>query len=286
MLRLLTLFIIYHFSLSEFGQIIIKSEFKMATLNIRVPMKKDGKDQWSYRKEKIIDFIRKQRLEIICLQEVTDVQMNYITKQLPEYECVCGSENIIKGEELLPIVYKRNCFALLGTGTFWLSETPDKSGSRGWDGKHTRRTTWTKLKDLKSKRTFLVVNTHLDHVGKEARLEGMKLIKKRIKEISSGNPIILCGDMNCSATSRPYFVALNYDFLMYDAYQIAKSRVGVNYTFHGFGKRLPIESRQINDFIFVTNHFDIEKIVIPKEERRNGVFLSDHCPVEATLVFR
>jgi len=37
----------------------------------------------------------------------------------------------------------------LRDGTFWLSETPEKVGSKGWDAALPRIMTWVKLKDLR-----------------------------------------------------------------------------------------------------------------------------------------
>ena len=136
----------------------------------------------------------------------------------------------------------------------------------------------------KSNRTFCVVNTHLDHVGFVARQKGMELIKHRLKSTSNSIPVVLCGDMNFSSTSSAYYCALNDEFMMYDAYQVAKVRKGVTYSFHGFGNR-PIEKRRMIDFVFITNQLEVKEIEIPKEEKMNGSFLTDHCPIIVKISF-
>ena len=40
----------------------------------------------------------------------------------------------------------------LFAGNFWLSDTPDVVGSRGWDAKLPRIVTWVELRDLKNDR--------------------------------------------------------------------------------------------------------------------------------------
>ena len=257
--------------------------FDLATINIRVATKKDSANYWDYRKEIMIDFIRNRNLSVICMQEVSSSQMNYLTSVLTEYEYVGNNPKIVKGEEYLPIFYSRKDFSCLGYGTFGLSETPEITGSIGWDSKNPRRVTWVTLMNLHNKKFFCVVNTHLDHVGKDARLNGMKLIKKRMKKIAEEMPVIICGDMNCSATSLPYYSALNDDFVMYNAYQIAKQRKGVIYTHHAFGEIQPVERRNMIDYIFVTNQIEVDDIDIPQEKKINGAYLTDHCPVIASI---
>ena len=77
-----------------------------------------------------------------------------------------------------------------------LSETPDKPGF-GWDAACNRTCTWIKLKDKITKKSFPVLDTHLDHRGMKAREEGVKLILARIPELNKENlPLIFTGDFN------------------------------------------------------------------------------------------
>lgn len=262
----------------------VKTDFFLATINIRYPTKKDGVNYWGNRKKQMIDFVNKEKLDVVCFQEVSISQLNDLEKSLTDYGFAGKKTRKVKGEGYKPILYRKKVFTCLDEGSFWLSETPDSVGSKGWDAKHPRRASWVKLKCKKSGKTFCVVNTHLDNVGKIARQKGMELIKNRLKSTSDSIPVVLCGDMNCSSTSTAYCSALNDEFMMNDAYQIAKVRKGVSYSFHRFGKN-PIEKRGMIDFIFVTNQFEVKEIDIPKEEKKNGFYLTDHCPVVASLCF-
>ena len=48
---------------------------------------------------------------------------------------------------------------------------------------------------------FYYVNTHLDHVGRVARKEGLNLILEKIQKINPDNfPLILTGDFNMEHT--------------------------------------------------------------------------------------
>ena len=256
--------------------------FTLATINIRVPMANDSVNHWDNRKGQVADFVNEKELDIICFQEVHSTQLRYLKKSLADYNIVGNELKKERGEGYLPIFYRKEDFTCIDKGTFWLSETPDSAGSKGWDGKHPRRATWVILKCKKNGKSFCVVNTHLDNVGEVANRKGMELIKHRMKVMSDTIPVVLCGDMNFSSVSLSYFSALNDDFMMYDAYQVAKARKGVSYTFHRFGKN-PVEKRGMIDFIFVTNQFQVKEIEIPKEEKKNGSYLTDHCPVVAKL---
>ena len=280
----LILFLLVLKSIFVEGQENMDKTFRMATINIRVSLKKDSLNNWSNRKERIEEFIKQEDLDIACLQEVAVSQLNYLDKKLTNYEFVGNKTKPIKGEEYLPIFYKKDSFKCLDKGIFWLSEMPDSVSSKSWDAKNVRRVTWIKLKWLKNKGVFYIVNTHLDHIGETSRLEGMKLIKRRISVFAEEAPCIICGDMNFSAITEPYYIALNNDFIMYNAYQIAKSRQGVTYTYHGFGNR-KMNQRNMTDYIFVTNQVKVDSIFIPKEQKKDGVYLSDHCPIIATIGF-
>ncbi len=80
--------------------------------------------------------------------------------------------------------------------------------SRGWDGACNRTMTWVELKDRKSGKEFFYFNTHLDHKGKAAREEGVKLLIEKIHEIAGKKaPAIVGGDFNTPVDS-PIFKPL------------------------------------------------------------------------------
>ena len=63
-----------------------------------------------------------------------------------------------------------------------------------------RTATWALLKDKKTMEKFYYVNTHLDHVGRVARKEGLNLILEKIQKINPDNfPLILTGDFKYGA---------------------------------------------------------------------------------------
>lgn len=259
-----------------------KELISIATINVRVTNVRDSLNHWDNRKQQILDFIAQDSLDIVCMQEPTSAQLRFFLKSLTKYRCVGNKPQNVAGEEFVPIFYNIRDFDCLNSGTFWLSETPDSASTKGWDGKNVRRATWAIIKSKRNGSSLCVVNTHLDHKGEEARIQGMRLIKERFKQIANELPILICGDINCSAISQPYFIALNDYFLMYDAYHVANNRKGVTYSYHGFGNR-PLNKREICDFIFVTKDVKVTGIDIIKEQKINGIYMTDHCPIVALV---
>lgn len=270
-----------------------QTELNVATINIRVDMKKDSLNRWGQRRQLLFDFVRGQQLDVIGLQEVYPPAMKDVHKGLPEYAIV-RRENKEKQADA-PILYKKRNYEKMAQGTFWLSEYPDSAGFIGWDGRHPRFVNWAVLKSKHTGLAFCVVNTHLDNAGRQAREEGMKLLKERMTVEGdlqstpiaiSSFPVILMGDMNSSeADSAVYQPALHNGFELHDAYYAARQREGVDYTFHGFGQRR-INKRKRVDFIFVSDSIEVNSFNIPKEEELEGIYLTDHCPVIANITIK
>jgi hypothetical protein len=69
-----------------------------------------------------------------------------------------------------------------------------------------RIVTWARLKDRPSGVTLLWFNTHWDHMGKVARVESGKLMRKLIDDNRGdpGVPVIVTGDFNSTEESDQY----------------------------------------------------------------------------------
>lgn len=260
------------------------TELAVATINIRVDSKKDSLNRWGGRKQRLFDFVSQQHLDVVGLQEVYPRAMRDIHKGLPGYAIV-RRENKEKRADA-PILYRKLAYKKIAQGTFWLSEFPDSAGFVGWDGRHPRFVNWAVLRSRRTGKVFCVANTHLDNAGRQAREEGMKLLKERLDSLATQYPIILMGDMNSSeADSAVYLPALHNNFELHDTYHAAKQREGVDYSFHGFGKRATGKRKRV-DFIFVSDSIDVNTFNIPQETEQQGVYLSDHCPVVSNLTIK
>ena len=181
---------------------------KLISYNLRTSHGKDGDNVWMKRRHATPEMIRREAPDVFGVQEGLIDQLHYIDAECPQYARVgVGRDDGAEKGEFMAVYYLRDRFELLDSGTFWLSETPDKV-SRGWDGACNRTVTWVELKDRKSGKEFFYFNTHLDHKGKAAREEGVKLLIEKIHEIAGKKaPAIVGGDFNTPVDS-PIFKPL------------------------------------------------------------------------------
>ena len=255
----------------------------VATFNMRYDNPDDSLNNWQYRKERIAQFIKDQKVEIVGTQELLQNQVDDLKALLPEYDMVGVARDNGKDEgEYAAIFYLRDRFDALDSNNFWLCENPDSVGMKGWDAACTRIATWAKLQDKATGKIFMAVNTHFDHVGEVARRESALLIISKIKEIVGDRPAFLTGDFNVDSTSNAYETITTNEFVLNDSRKVAKAVEGADYTWHDFGK-LPAEERGIIDFIFTTPSIEVLKVYIPQENI--DALLSDHNPQVATLQF-
>lgn len=252
---------------------------KVMTFNIRYDNPDDNLNNWKYRKDEVVKFIRSEKIDILGAQEVLVNQLKDISKKLPEYNVIgVGREDGIDKGEFSPIFYKKDKFTLKKSGYFWLSESPEKP-SKGWDAVCERIATWAEFKDNISGNKLFVLNTHFDHIGTVARKESVALIKEKVALLSSGLPQLIMGDFNAdpeSAVVEQMLLATD-SISLFDSKAVASKVYGTDWTFNGFGT-IPIKERKIIDYIFVSGEISVQKHYV-SAETANGVFLSDHAPV-------
>ena len=255
-----------------------RAHVKWCTFNIRLKNKMDDSlgVGWDVRKERVAAYVKKQNIDIVGMQEVLHPQLLDLQQLLPEYDYVGvgRTDGKTKGE-YSPIFYRRDKYEALERGNFWLSETPDVPGSRGWDAALERIASYAKLRDRETGRVFMAVNTHFDHVGKKARRESAHLIMSKIREIVGDRPAIVTGDFNVTEDDEAYRTMVGSDFVMYDAYHMSPRHTGTTFTFHDFGRIPGLECEKI-DFIFVTPGVHVERTHI--EPVHYDAHMTDHNP--------
>ena len=250
------------------------------TFNVRYDNPDDSLNSWAYRKDRVANAIRFYDADIVGTQEVLHNQMEDLRQRLPGYESIgVGREDGKEAGEYSALWYRADRFTAKESGWFWLSETPEVAGSKGWDGACERIATWAKLQDKLTGKELFVMNTHLDHVGVAARREGVKLVLDKIQELGGDLPVILTGDFNAEPESdviKQVTDTADPEHLT-DARTVADLVYGPNWTFHDFGS-IPYEHRERIDYIFVKNGLEVLKYGILAETEGNA-YLSDHAPV-------
>jgi endonuclease/exonuclease/phosphatase family metal-dependent hydrolase len=254
------------------------------TFNIRNDNPGDGLNNWQYRKDVAADAIKACDVDLLGTQEVLHNQLNDLKERLPQYTAIgAGRADGKEGGEYGAIFYKKNKFREEQSGNFWLSETPEIAGSKGWDGACERIATWAILKEKNTGKRLFFINTHLDHVGTVARREGVKLLLERAKTLSEGLPIIITGDFNASPESEVIRQVLA-DGAFFDTRLLAPTLPEMNGTYHGFGE-VPPQKQKIIDYIFITGNVDVNKYA-PVTEKRENIFLSDHIPIVVNITIK
>lgn len=259
-----------------------QSEIKVMSYNIRLDLASDGDNRWDLRKEKVAALMNYYEAEIIGGQEVQHHQLAYLLSKMPAYDYIgVGRDDGKTAGEYSCIFYKKDKFSVVEQGTFWLSATPD-TVSLGWDAANIRVCTYGLFRSKKTKQSFWVINTHMDHVGKTARLESAKLINQRINELNIENyPVILMGDFNARPEEPPI---LFMNSVMQNARSISKVVYGPADTWNGF-KFSAIPDGCI-DYIFIHKN---QSIIVEKfatiTDSYELKYPSDHFPVIASLTF-
>jgi endonuclease/exonuclease/phosphatase family metal-dependent hydrolase len=247
------------------------------SFNVRYGTAQDGDNEWPNRRDAACAMIRDQHPAVFGVQEALDFQLEYFKENCPGYEYVgVGREDGISEGEHMAVFYDTERIELLDWGTYWLSDTPDIP-SMGWDAACRRTATWTLLKDKTAKRKFYFVNTHLDHVGKEARRRGLLLIVERIKAMNpEAYPMVLTGDMNVYPDD-PCLKELRE--LMEDARETAPVTDN-DQTWHDWGK---VSGNPPIDYVFYSGFRDCNKFEVIRQSYEGVPYVSDHYPVKATL---
>lgn len=260
------------------------AKFNIMSFNIRYDNPEDSLDNWQYRKDRAAKAIHFYDADILGTQEVLHNQLEDLKQRLPEYDVIgVGREDGKEKGEYSALWYKKDRFTVLDSGYFWLSETPEVAGSKGWDGACERIASWAKLKDNTSGKEIFALNTHLDHVGVAARREGVSLILDKVAELSNGLPVVVTGDFNAEPESdviKHVTDASNPKHLI-DSRSVAPLVYGPSWSWHDFGK-LPYDRRPLIDYVFVNNGVEVLKYGV-LAETENEAFVSDHAPVLVTV---
>jgi endonuclease/exonuclease/phosphatase family metal-dependent hydrolase len=274
------------FQVAAFPQARNASPIRVMTFNIRYDEPRDGVNAWANRKTKVAGVIRFHKADLVGVQEALLSQLRDLETLVPDLAwCGVGRTDGKDAGEFSAILYRRSRFRLLETKTFWLSETPDKPGSMGWDASYPRVVTWAKFKDGKTGKTFFHFNTHFDHRGERARVESASLIIAKMGEIAGKFPFVLTGDMNVREDSEAYRTlkqGTSTTRLADAKYASVNGHFGGDSTFSAFGELQPgntIDHIFVREGVRVTEHGTLS-------DRWNGLWASDHLPVLAEIDIR
>jgi endonuclease/exonuclease/phosphatase family metal-dependent hydrolase len=143
------------------------------------------------------------------------------------------------------------------------------------------------LKDKSTGKSFAYLNTHFDHLGKEARKNSAKLIKTYIANLqgdaSFANkdiPILVSGDFNSEPADEPYKTMVDgKDIALYD------SRPGHDLTGTYCGFEVNAIPCKTIDYLFHSRHWKAKHYQVI-QDHTGKYYPSDHLPVMAIFTLK
>ena len=262
-------------------------DVRVTSYNLRYGTAKDGENHWDKRKDFLAETIKAANPDLLGTQETLGFQRDFVAGILPGHDVLAvGRDDGQEKGEMTAIYWRKDRFEKLDGGHFWLSTTPDVAGSMAWDTSLTRMATWVRLKDKTHEgKPVLWVNTHFDHVGKQARLESAKLIRERLTILGKDCSLILTGDFNAGEGSDPYKAMFDMSgdapSPVLDSLRVAHPQRGENEGTTTPFSSTPGKGARI-DWIGISRDWKViaAEIGHPDHEGRTS---SDHFPVHAVL---
>jgi endonuclease/exonuclease/phosphatase family metal-dependent hydrolase len=261
---------------------------RVMSYNIRYGTAEDGINHWDRRKDFLVGTIRAFDPDVLGTQETLGFQRDYLAKQLTDHEGFgVGRDDGKDGGEMMAVYWRKGRFTKLAGGHFWLSPTPEQPGSKGWDTVFPRMATWVKLEDRLNLKAppILLLNTHFDHRGQQARLESARLLRQQIAKLGKGCSIVLTGDFNSGEGSGPYKALFDplddAPSIVVDSYRVLhRERQADEGTATGF---LAVNTKGSRiDWIACSRDWQVTAAAIDRTERE-GRTPSDHFAVTAIL---
>lgn len=246
-----------------------------------------GDTHWSVRKNAVKSMINDLLPDVAGLNEARTAQKNDLRNLLPDYSFLEVPNTGTSSGGNVMIMYRTGKFSLLGSKSFYLSDTPNKP-SFTWDStqKQYHACIWGHFQDKETKNEFFVFATHYN-LGTttqdlQARVNSTKLILSRIETETASNPkapVFVVGDMNASfaeGDSRSVGIQGYLDAGFKNARVSALSTDDI-ISFNGFSSQERAPKQNI-DFIFYKNAAGMDFRTVTATY--NGVpFVSDHWPV-------
>lgn len=231
---------------------------------------------WGYRRDAVVDLIRKENPDVLALQEDNSEQLEYIRNALNGSHRVYFDQAFYKADSAYNAILVRNTLKVAGTGAFWICGNGQAQSKI--DGSICfRHATFVRLQEM-----LLVVNVHLDHTEDAGvKQNEMKAFIELLGGISGVPPTktVVMGDFNTIPKMEPHF--LLEKFGMRDAAQLHGSEDG---TFSCWTKGSP--SDRI-DYIWLSDDLEsaleIYRIVLGAYPQQGGglCYASDHAAVLA-----
>lgn len=179
------------------------------TFNLRTEFREaaDGPDGWSQRRQGIATLLQSRQPALVCVQEATESMLTYLVTQrgMEDYTWAGTSRRPGLADESAGVLFNQRWLKLQSLDCTWLAPPETPRGEPAWDAEcpRTLETLIFKVNGLSAAAAgpapLCVFNTHLDHVGIEARMRSAEVIAAAIVRGGTERPDcphLLCGDFN------------------------------------------------------------------------------------------
>lgn len=154
------------------------------------------------RVNSLLNDIEKLNPDLMGLQECTHEWMAFITDKFSEKYGIVGEGRDgthTSTDQFNPVLYRKDKFTLIDSGTRWLSETPETKYTKVPDSTYERIFTFAVLEEKATGKQFVFISTHFDHEGGQAdQANAMAAYISRFRDL----PMIMCGDYNGSGVEK------------------------------------------------------------------------------------
>lgn len=236
-------------------------------------------DRWTTRAPHLQALLEAERPTLLGVQEALADQAFFARTALGENYAVVGRGRGSRGGgEGNPILYDAERLELIDWHQAALSTTPNKPGSRSWGSVYPRIMVHATFADQVEGSRFVHINTHLDHLSPYARLMAARVIHRVVEATTV--PIVLTGDLNADAASKPLATLRAGDSLT-DTWPAAEQRLTEEWDTCANYKPPKATGRRI-DWILASSSFRVASAAV-NAGRYAGGWASDHLPVQAVL---
>lgn len=272
----------------KFDEIIIdgipeKSEEATRIMSFNVRCKNDGEQTITNRSKVALEVIKQYAPDSFGVQECTPRWRRILAFNLDgKYACV-GAARDYYGPftEYSSIYYLKDKYNCIDSGTFWLSETPEKKWTKSFDSACFRVASWALLEDKETGMRYTHINTHLDHVLETTREAQMTVLIDCVKKVANGSPIIVTGDFNAFEDDSLVYTVACESFN--DTKKVAaNSDTGRTFTSYGTKEE---DGTGAIDFIFADKSLQVDTYKIIRNTVQ-GIYPSDHYPIVADIVIK
>ena len=254
-----------------------RAEDAVRAVSFNVRCKDDLYGKVTDRAGFVAETLRAYAPDSFGVQEATAQWLRLLDAALGDrYARVGEPRDSTRSTEYSAVFYDKTVYDLLDSGTIWLSETPNKPGSKSYASSFPRIATWATLQHKQTGLVYTHLNTHLDHLLEYTREKQAEVLVRQIETLQQAGPVVCTGDFNTEEGARAYkVVAAALDDVKFTARETDSGK-----TFHNYG-RLIAKEKPI-DFIFVTKGTPALRYKII-DNTANGMYLSDHYGLCADL---